>query len=298
MSLDLKCSTNISKSSLRLYAVKAYEDDRDSSRLDACDVKLLENAILHADNNTSYEGYGPLAKPTGERMANNSMIEWFAHTVAHFAPIRYLGSNLFAPTCLFVDATMVQISIDHFLAAGSPSSGYQIPTFNGFNEVDSFSRLHLQLGLGGVVGGPGLESIPGWYRIAFLIHDSNHWSVVVYIRSKSGDYLVHYDSITSFHAERAMQLAAMLRAAGLIKRDLQLTRTAQANQKGSWNCGYCVMARLYEQSLGSNKFSADKVIDNENSDLRDFLRFIKLKNALAATLGVLSFRWNRIFQQK
>jgi hypothetical protein len=72
-------------------------------------------------------------------------------------------------------------------------------------------------------------------------------------------------------------------------------RTVQATQPGAWQCGYAVMARLYEEAVGHAKFSADAVIENRTgSEFRDFLRFIKNRNEQATTLSVLLFRWSRI----
>jgi hypothetical protein len=296
----LPSATNVSRAQLRRLACEAYELDRDSSILDKQNVDVLNNSLTHCDDQRSFAAYGPLAKPIGDREARDTAIEWFAHTIAHFAPLRYLGSALFTPTCVYFEPTLLATAIDNYVAQGCPEDGYQVPSFNDFNRIDSIARLHEDLGLGGVVRGPGLESIAGWFRLAFILHSSSHWSVVIYMRSPgSRSMLIHYDSLPGLHAERALQLAAMLRAAGLIDPQQQLSRTTQAVQPGTWQCGYAVMARLYEEAKGHVNFSADAVIENRTgSEMRDFLRFIKHRNEQATTLSVLAFRWKRIHQAK
>jgi hypothetical protein len=304
-------SINVPKTMLMQLALEQYQFDRNSSCLDKGDVQKLETALAHCDDNRSFAAYGPLATPIGPREATDAMIEWFGHTVAHFAPARHIESPLIAPEFVMFDSRTVGPAIEQYIRDGSPASGYQIPSFNDFNRVDSFARLHEKLGIGGVVGGPSLESIPSWSCLAFVINAESHWSVVIYIRPVrstsylKSSYLVHYDSLPGMHIQYATVLAQLLRAAGLIDPSMVLAREShEVSQLGAWQCGYAVMARLYEHSggaelrRGSTMYRADDVIGEKNGAMRRFLQFALLRNAEALTLTVLGFRWKRIFLHK
>jgi hypothetical protein len=289
-------SVNVSKKALLDMALEQYHFDRVSSCLDKGDVQKLMAALASCDADQAC---------SGAREATDSMIEWFGHTVANFAPARYIESPLVLPEFVMFNTHTVGAAIDQYIRDGSPETGYQVPSFNNFNRVDSFARLHEELGIGGLARGPSLESIATWSCLAFIINANLHWSVVVLIRPVRSNshlprsYLVHYDSLPGMHIQRATVLAHMLRAAGLIDSSMVLVREShESAQTGAWQCGYAVMARLYELSGNAEPrrvYRADDVIGEKDGAMRRFLEFAVLQNSVAETLTVLGLRWTRIF---
>jgi len=84
-----------------------------------------------------------------------------------------------------------------------------------------------------------LEEQTALERIAFPIFGA-HWSLLV--ADCQSRTLRLYDSIRGAHDRLALQIRALLRAAGLILSDWSIKRARCAKQNGVWECGYSVIA--------------------------------------------------------
>lgn len=308
---------HVPRSVLNKFARKAYETERDSATLDESALQVLRNA--HA-NQRNLDSWGPLARSTGDREASQFIIDWFAHTVADFAPLGYAACDTVRARCLFVKHEHVMRALRFYAEDGSPDHDYNIPSRDGWDETNSLSSLRTRHGVGGSGGDGGklLDALPHWERIAFLLHEHHHWSVMFYIRPPAdgrpselkAPLLLHFDSTPELHAPRAIELTALLHAANLVPSTVKLQRAAiREMQPGNWQCGYAVMARLYQIGVATLERSsddevrqrrlgidADAIVADRAGELRHFIAYILECHDTAVTIRDLRRRWARIDQ--
>lgn len=83
-------------------------------------------------------------------------------------------------------------------------------------------------------------------RVVFLVHEQNHWSLLVWhIKRRQ---IVHFDSLgrVSPHTETVDTVLAMLLAAGVTPPSVSFTGAYidQCVQDGAWECGYATIASM------------------------------------------------------
>lgn len=268
------------KSEVCALALQFYKDEIDQRQLDAGDLERIERALKRPASAPDTSRWGALQPEKTNINATCGMIDWVAETVAGFWKFRHIRSILTKPKCLFVNSQYVSHVLDDYRKAGCPDH-YRIPD-SGFMRKDSLYEF--------VQAEPGkrLVDMPHWEKIAFVLHRDSHWSILFYIRSINR--LVHYDSLGKIHEGAMWDLCDFLYATGLVDRDVQPgIPDAQAQQNGGWQCGYAVMARLYEHGADSLA-NANEIIENK---MLLFLSYLVMRNETAKKRQLLLRRWNR-----
>ena len=294
----------VSRNMLHAIARSQYERTRNTLSLCEGSLARLDAAIKHCDK-PDYLGFGSLRQPIPAREANDEMIEWVAESIAHFYPLRYIGHAVLRPRCVFVSSQLIDIALRSYNAAGCPES-FVMPLENDWKSIDSLTRLQHELVP--QHGSASLDAVPHWERIAFIINGGFHWSVLMYAwqRGVAGatPLLMHYDSIQQSHEDLVWQLCDFLYATGLVPRSVQPQRSLQTvEQTGGWQCGYAVMARLYEHGVGTFEPQACIPLLSRSANIiasRELLQFLytlRARNEFAAHLEQLLVRWSRLYQQ-
>lgn len=267
------------KSEVCALALQFYKDEIEHRQLDESDLERLTRAANRPATAIDKSGWGALQPESDKVDATCGIIDWATESVAGFWKFRHIRNELTKPKWLFVGSQYISYILDGYRKAGCPER-YSIPE-NGYLKID---------GLGDFCAnepGKRLVDMPHWEQIAFLLHGSNHWSVLVYMRSFNR--LVHWDSLAGVHEDLMWEMCDFLHATGLVDRAVQPgVPDPQAKQKGGWQCGYAVIARLIGCRL--TEFDANLVIEHK---LPLFLHYLLLQNDGAKKKQLLLRRWNR-----
>lgn len=267
------------KSEICSLALQFYKDEMEHRQLSESDLERLTRAANRPSTAIDKSGWGALQPEKDKVDATCGLIDWAVESVAKFWKFRHIRNPLTKPEFLFVGSQYISFVLDGYRKAGSPET-YSIPE-SDYLKID---------GLGDFVAnepGKRLLDMPHWEQIAFLLHSNHHWSVLVYVRSINR--LVHWDSLGKIHEDVMWEMCDFLHATGLVDRDVEPgVPNSQGQQKGVWQCGYAVIARLLGCRLA--EFDADNVIENR---MPLFLNYLLLQNDGAKKKQLLLRRWNR-----
>ncbi len=257
--------------------------------------------------------YGPLApRNFVRRTANDSMISWFASTVARIEPLLFAGSDTLRPAALYVHS---QTTTALLRAHGAAQRG----DTNARGKLLSSSSLKSSSGNWATLRefvssrpmrGSLLGRVPYWRNIAFpLHHDSGaeHWSLAILSRQSdtaTPTLTLHDSMFTSGPNHPVHSLLRALRDFNFVHADtaLELAAAPLGQQLGGWQCGYAVMAHLCEMSpigtvevsraLNDSTWDANSTIESDER-MQLFLRWIVSCNINARTIAGQCPRWGR-----
>jgi len=289
------------------------DERRDTLALSERALTRLCTARDTVADRRDFSAWGSLAPSSvPQRDASDELVEWAAEHLAGFARARELGSTVTRPSRVFVSSQHTSRSLKRYAEHRAPTApGYDLQ-LTPWCDDDSLAALQR---IARRHGDRGLEAVPHWRHLAFVLHDAHHWSLLLYSRSCDDatleqSRLLHYDSVAgSPHAHNALLLTQLLKTLGLVRPDVRASRFAGTSlQNGGWQCGYAVMARLVERAGGSTArrlpsalraphFRANSVLDSE-SVMRDFLAHAVQRAELAAEMGRVYKRLDRIYVER
>ena len=300
MNSDTSVVPVASLNAVKECALLTYEIDQMSLYLFDQAHARLEATRDNALDKRDFAAYGPL-RPKGsfDRDACDEFMEWAAQHAAGCAQLRLAGSDLLRPTKLFVSSQEISRAMQAYAAADFPLEGF---THTDDEWLKANSLHSLRELINSSQRGRGVESLPFWTTLAFLLHDSGHWSLLVYERrhdraTLAESTLVHHDSLAPMHEEYAMCVVQMLQSSGIIRPDIEPVRIdSEARQQGGWQCGYASAARLMER-VGKLNDSANAIISTPER-MQRFLGNLVDLSVGARTCSQLRERYSRIYVTK